>query len=305
MLNNNCADVIVKLAYHLFKTCTDSELPNIASNKGRCMRITSRLIYPFLIRHINKNSNDRMISVAYWLTDYLDITRETEKASVLAKKLIEIIPDHDTSGENIRRVIGSYYSVFKNPSATTQELEIAESAFCRIETQNVIDRCFSNDYEKLSLKGIFESNYGALFARKALLFQDQHYLDEALAHHERALAAREKMIAYGDDNEAALYTTKSNIAGIYYKKGMYRESLLRHTEVLNYQEKQGKEEQYTTKRLMLGCYCELWKSGKLRLEEKEACLKYIDECKKYFQSKNIMWQDKIAEIEEEIMSIKP
>lgn len=47
---------------------------------------------------------------------------------------------------------------------------------------------------------------------------------------------------------------------------------------------------------MLGCYCELWKNGELRLEEKEACLKYIDECKNISSQKTLCGRIKLQKL---------
>lgn len=289
-------ELVVKIVEWLFRRYTNS----MADRRNWIARLTSKFLYWGLMKTIDKNSNEQMISNAYWLTDYLDKTRQPNKASALAKKLLQVIPDpnYDYTFENIRKTIGCYYSVFKNPDVTREELQISEEMYRRIAANRLIDSCHCNPYEKLFLHGIFESNYGALCDRKAAFFKDSRFWDEALDHHNRALAVREKMLIFGDVNQKSIYTTKRNIAGIYYKQGLFRKALNAHREILRYQERNKLEaEMYTTKRLMLGCFSKLQEEGELNPIELNTFQRYLEDCKEYYQANDIEWMNQIIEIE--------
>lgn len=289
-------ELVVKIFEWLFRRYTNS----MADRRNWIARLTSKFLYWGLMKTIDNNSNEQMISNAYWLTDYLDKTRQPNKASALSKKLLQVIPDpnYDCTFENIRKTIGCYYSVFKNPDVTREELQISEEMYSRIAADCLIDSCHCNPYEKLFLHGIFESNYGALCDRKAIFFRDPHYWDEALDHHYRALAARKDALTLGDENEKTIYITKRNIAGIYYKQELFRNALNTHKDILKWQESnETKAEIYTTKRLMLGCFSKLQEKGKLEPIELNTFRQYIEDCKNYFRSNDTKWMYQIEEIE--------
>lgn len=290
----------------------------------------NRTIYPYVCRKLTKGCSSGLLELAYGLTDIYDHISEYEKSTTLAKMILMVEKTSNTqfSARHFQILIGCTYSLVieKDVDVIKKEeiLQFAERMFSDIREKIDIWECMDNvdNSEKLFIRGLFESDLGALYTNKADIarkngdnVKQKEYLEVALYHQNLGESARQGLINIVSealdkdmsfDAKKRLYQSKSNIAGIYFRLGKYDEAIMKHKEILEYREINGeKSNAYLSKVYIVGCYIEKWKCGILSEIEKEICKRYASECEQfYFEHHDEMRLNDIRKKQDEISKLR-
>lgn len=263
--------------------------------------------YPFICDNLTKGCSDDLLEAAYFMADIYDHTSEYEK-SIRLTDLVQAVIDPEQgiySTHRLRQYIGSVcsYIVAKTGKPSDKEWMLQKAEHQLEVAKRYIDKWnFESVAEKEFIESLYEGNYAALWTNKADYAEAKHdrkktdgYLAKALHHHQVAERKREHLLENFvptlevesiEDMKRYLYQSKSNIAGIFYRRGNYEEALNRHQAVLDYRLKiNDMTNVYLSKAYIVGCYIEKMRAEDVLEKEKEECERFIDECKSFYCKK--------------------
>lgn len=281
---------------------------NRKTNMYNGVDIVNRTLYPFLLRRLTKGCSNNLLELGYGLTDIYDHVSQYDKSVELVSLILKIEKNANKpiSMRHLQILIGCTYSlvIAKENDIKKKEKTLydAQKTFMSIEAEINKWLCMDkvDNAEKLFIKGLYESNIGALHTNLADLAvktgnekEQKQELEIALAHHLLGEKARKKlvhMVELGLNSELSfdakkrLYQSKSNIAGLYYRFGEYEKALELHEEVLQYRKKaEAESDVMLTKTYIAGCYLEKHKNVPIKDQECNMFYTYTEECRKYYK----------------------
>lgn len=249
------------------------------------------------------NCKPEIIDIAYKLTILMDYFKDKDELIPLARRILELIQNDKESYMYYRKKIGCGYSILQADRSNKDILDEVESLYLNLYS-GMCNWCKNFPKEGYILKGLYESNYGALLLNRFRLLEGEaaeKCLDDALAHHLEGRDNKRKLCEYCEnhhleknseeyiDAKLKYLKSESNIGSCYYQKKDYRKALKYHQVALEGRICLGMDtEVIQTKEYILGCYLKIKNSSSegLTEEEQAICKKYLKDCEEYYKKNN-------------------
>lgn len=268
------------------------------------------MLFNYLIIHLTPNCSDELIDISYRLTDIYDHTSQYDKARKMARIILKLENSNGSlSTSSVRRQVGCIYSCFISKDLSAEEkfkvLKWAKQQYQKIDQdiKELEDKVGGEDVDVL--RGLFESNYGALYrnfakqtTKHGKLEVQEEYLSQAEIHFSYSLKKRSELAKKAEQEKSTwrlrrakeLYQSKNNMAALYYQWGeyspeKYNDALRMHQKVLVFRENHNYlSDSMLSKTYILGCVIEMIKNG-ITVDSHviDNCIVYAKECTNYYQ----------------------
>ena len=262
------------------------------------------ILCPYCMDNLRVGCSRNVLNMGYDLTDILEHIGEYDRAVELADTISELIKRHEEMDvKDIQKYIGCAYTfAIARPKNTDDRDKLLNTA------ENMLNHCrciLDSAQTQLSkpeqwfLGGLFHSDYAAYLLNRGQMAENhsvdgyEKYYEEALQEHKKSLADREKYFnslssldETGRDNaQRRIIQSRSNIA---YSKEYLRQYDIAIEEYENvvkmWDDKNELTRSFLTKRYIIRTYLKKAELELLKLDQKEHCLMYLQDCLEYYET---------------------